>query len=90
MYQQNRSRYDELMREGKQMEETAKAVATNERKRSDSQVFNEMIDKMSNKMSNTADNETKSETKMVYIQSSLCIATHMHVSASPYFWFCDS
>lgn len=45
------------------MEEAAKAAAANERKRSDLQVLNEMIDRMSN----SADNEIKPEIKMVAI-----------------------
>ena len=69
MYQRNRSRYEELMREGKQMEEAAKAAAANERKRSDSEVFNEMINKMSSSsdQQNHSNDNIKSETKMVYI-----------------------
>ena len=67
IYEQNRSRYEELMREGKQMEEAAKAAAANEKKRSDSELFTEMIDKMSNssdKQNHSTDN-VESEINMV-------------------------
>ena len=85
MYQQNKSRYEELMREGKRMEEAAKAAAANERKRSDSEVFNEMINKMSSS-SDQQNHSIKSETKMVYrTYAYVYSCTHGSASACSYF-----
>ena len=67
IYKQNKSRYEELMREGKQMEETAKAAAADKRKRSDSEVYSEMMDKMTNSpdKQNHHTDDVEPETKMV-------------------------
>ena len=50
IYQRNKSKYEELLREGKQIEEAANAAAAaaavNERKRSDSEVLDEMVSKL--------------------------------------------
>jgi len=68
IYQRNKSKYEELLREGKQIEEAANAAAAfNERKRSDSEVLDEMVSKLntnSDKQNGNSDND-ESETKMV-------------------------
>lgn len=67
IYQQNKSKYEELLREGKQMEEAFKATA-DERKRSDSVLFREMMEKM-NKSSHKQTDNDESETKTVRLHT---------------------
>ena len=67
IYKRNKSEYEELLKEGKKMEETVKAAAANEKKKSDSELLSEMISKMTNKpdKQNHSTDDAELENKMV-------------------------
>lgn len=72
VYQQNKSKYEELLREGSQMEETAKATAdASGKKKSDSELFNEMISKAKSSSHNQITDHDESEAKTVNFTSKM-------------------